>query len=78
MAGEQSLSNEAESADSRVVVATSGGRAEKDAQGGKLERTSEERVWTWDSVRRFRLYEMLWSGVGGLQLRTRGRGKEMR
>ena len=77
VAGGQSLSNEAESADSRVVVAASGGRAEKAAQGGRLERMSEERV-VGDSVRRFRLYEMLWSGVGGLQLRTRGREKEMR
>ena len=34
MAGGQSLSNEEESADSRVAVATSGGRAEKAAPGG--------------------------------------------
>ena len=52
-----------------------GGRAEKAAQGGRLERMSEERV-VRDSVRRFRLYEMLWRGVGGLQLRTRGREKD--
>ena len=77
MAGGQSLSNEVESANSRVVVAASGGRAEKAAQGGRLERMSEERVVV-DSVRRFRRYEMLWRGVGGLQLRMRGREKEMR
>ena len=71
------MSNEEESADSRVAVATSGGRAEKAAQGGRFERMSEERE-VGDSVRRFRLYEMLWRGVGGLQLRTRGREKEMR